>query len=350
MSQQRSTSGASLPNLGRRQFLRRGALLGLSALLSACRAATVTPEVAVVPTPTAEPTIEPTAMPTDSATPTPTPTSTATATAKPTATSTATATPTSTPATAPTLTSQEATTEALAEAPAVEGLAASLEEGRIVYRAEAENPYGMAAGAYAGYLFEFDDQTGETSGGGLALAQEVRRVMLTKANRRPEAIAEGEWVMTMPFDPLGEEIEIDYFDKRGTRFLVINKLNSDIKFRLPFLEGSLVRHSQYNSQGVDAQSIGIDIPSSLLRSDLLNRNTSLILYFRSANEVAVERFETRVNFDEVIFSGFNNDTLPKPPFDEGIQVAITVNNLNGSLGFSLKNILKIDNFLIFNLN
>jgi hypothetical protein len=91
--------------------------------------------------------------------------------------------------------------ERLAKAPTVEGLGVSWEEDRIVYRAEAGNPYNLKEGEYAGYFYPetyvLEKETNfeeERQVGAVGLRSEVVRSMLTQAGY-PNQI-----VFPIPFD------------------------------------------------------------------------------------------------------------------------------------------------------
>jgi hypothetical protein len=222
-----------------------------------------------------------------------------------------------------------------------------MEQGRLVYRAAASNPYGLPGGAYAGYLFAFDDQTGETSGQGLALAAEVRRVLLTRANS-PEAIAHGNWKMTFPFDPHGAGVEIGYFEKLGLHAIVVNGLDPDTKFWSPFLESTIASSSNYSTQGVDAAGLTIRIPELLLQNHLRGINLGITIYSRRA-EALVQNTETTVEFGELLVTRITVNLLPNPPFPESTQVVMNSNSLEGSKDLRLDRILEVDGSPVFGL-
>ena len=195
--------------------------------MAACQAAT--PETLLEAIADPSPTPIQTATPTRSSTATPSATPTETPQPTPTATSTATATPTLDP----TAQAQAALEELLAQAPVLEGLAASLEDGRVVYHAVEGNPYGMAAGAYAGYLFEFEDKAGDLSDNGIDLEKQVRRALLDKANN-PEAIKEGKWKTTMPLEPQAERIIVSYHTHNLVQHANLANFRGDNIIRSPF--------------------------------------------------------------------------------------------------------------------
>lgn len=148
---------------------------------------TATPTETFTPTPTREPTKEPT----PTATPTFTPTETATPTSEPTLTPTPEPTPT-----------PEITVEI---GPEVGGLIKGIEGGKVVYRAEAGNPYGVKEGVFAGYFYpetyllrkdEKDKNKFKEKEkiGAVGLRPEVIKILLKKAGY-PEKV-----VFAIPFD------------------------------------------------------------------------------------------------------------------------------------------------------
>ncbi len=234
--------------------------------------------------------------------------------------------------------------ELLAQAPQVEGLRAVWQEDRIIYQAEAGNPYNLESGEYAGYLFEFDDETGVSSGQGLALAGEVRRKLLEQANT-PEAIEQGEWRMTFPFDPKGERIRV-WHARRTVDSIAINGLPPETKFRSPFLEPLLVKW--YIHQG--SESIGFFFPNSLLEESKQEINYGVNYHYVSAKDLRVDNFGREVSFDEILFSDIGEKNLPTPPFPAGCQIVIAGGSLSGPIDFSMNRILMVDQAPVFGLD
>jgi len=232
----------------------------------------------------------------------------------------------------------------LARAPKLEGLAVFQEDGRIVYRAEANNPYGLEVGEYAGYLFEFDDETGISSGRGIALAKEVRRKLLEQANT-PEAIEKGEWRMTFNFDPKGERIRVWHFGRLVDN-IAISGLPTEVKFRSPFVEQVLAKW--YLSK--TSHSVGIFVPESLLKKSERGINYGIQFSYVLEGTVNVDNFGRKVGFDEVLFTNISKENLPSPPYSAGSQLAICGGSLRGPVNFPLSRILMVDKSPVFSLD
>ncbi len=130
-------------------------------------------------------------------TPTPTETPTPTATPAPTETPAPTVTPTATPELTP--------TEEIVNPPEIEGLKVSYEEDKIVYRAEAENPYGLKEGDYAGEVVNYIVNGQAERGVGLIPA--ALEILVAPYNNR-EAVLAGKEKFALPFDPRGMSFEM----------------------------------------------------------------------------------------------------------------------------------------------
>lgn len=234
--------------------------------------------------------------------------------------------------------------EILAKAPAVEGLEACWEEGRVVYRAEAGNPYNLESGEYAGYLFEFNDETGISSGQGLALAGEVRKKLLEQANT-PEAIEQGEWRTTFPFDPRGERIRIREVGDHNN--LAINGLSSNIKVRSPFIESTEAKY--YSNRSLH---VNLYVPNNLLIDSKKDTNYKVAYYFPSAETVTVDNAGRTVGFNELLFSGIGDSYVKGLPsyFPSDIQILITAGNRNAAINLSLSRFLMVDQAPVFGLD
>lgn len=208
----------------------------------------------------------------------------------------------------------------------------------------------MALGEYAGYLFEFDDETGETSGNGIALAAEVRKMLLAEANS-PEAIADGKWKMTMPFDPRGEKIRINIFSNPSSNIdhMLINNLSIDTRFLSPFTESVLAGGFYYQNQGIDAQGVKVRIPESILEDSKKGIKYGFNIRFR-LGEMMVDNTMREVDPDELLFVNLSNDFLPTPPFPAGNQVIISIESETGPFDLSFDNFLESDNSLVFALS
>ncbi len=309
--------------IDRRHFLRSSLAFGAGALLSACRA-----------TPTPEPTVTP--LPTLTATPTLTPTSTTTPTLTATPTATATNTPTLTPTPAP---------------PQIEGLKPAWEKDRLVYQAEADNPYGLEAGEYAGYLFELNlESDAETySNKGLVLDPQVVKNLLTQANTE-ENIQNGNWQMAFSFDPQGEKISIRQVNKTyplgSVASVAINGLNANINFRSPFLENTL---ATYFSKSSDKLHISIDVPDDLLLDSQRDLNYAVNFSFPYAETVDISNSGQVVGFNERLFYNIGESQLSSI---DNCQIGISgaSNTITSVLNIGLSKFLTIDNSFIFTLN
>lgn len=239
--------------------------------------------------------------------------------------------------------------ELLAKAPSVEGLILGWEEEKVIYRAEKDNPYNLQEGEYAGYLFEFDDETGTSSGQGLALASEVRRKLLEKTNTS-EAIEKDQWRMAFNFDPRGERIKIWEEGSDKTFYWVeIGGLPSTAKFRSPFIEQTRAIWSPQRG----FYAISIDTPENLLEKHLRGANHGLSFLIKSAQEINLGDWGARqVSFDEIIFTEIEKEGL----FSRGIsinsesQIIFTASSLMGPHSFSLERILRVDQALVFSLD
>jgi hypothetical protein len=234
--------------------------------------------------------------------------------------------------------------ELLAKAPAVEGLGVCWEEGRVVYRAEVGNPYSLESGEYAGYLFEFNDETGVSSGKGLVLAGEVRRKLLEQANT-PEAIERGEWRMTFPFDPRGERIRIREVGDHNN--IAINGLSSNIKVRSPFIESTEAKY--YSNRSLH---VNLYVPNNLLIDSKKDTNYKVAYYFPSAETVTVDNAGRTVGFNELLFSGIGDSYVKglPPYFPSDIQILITAGNRNAAINLSLSRFLMVDQAPVFGLD
>ncbi|MGI6278260.1 MAG: twin-arginine translocation signal domain-containing protein [Patescibacteria group bacterium] len=232
----------------------------------------------------------------------------------------------------------------LNRAPIIEGLSAFEEGDKIIYRAESGNPYNMKEGEYAGYLFEFDDETSVSSGQGLVLAGEVRRRLLEQANT-PEAIERGEWRMTFPFDPKGEGITIRHI-KITVNSIGIANLPNRVEFRSPFIEAVLAKRFFHQTR----DSVGLWIPENLLADSQKGINYSLGFTFVSAEKVTMDNFGRKVNFDELIFANIDNSYLSHPSVSSDNQIIITGGSLRGPIDFSVNRILMIDDAPVFSLD
>ena len=180
----------------RRAFLQAMGMACLGVTLGGCGKEEPGAELATTATETAQPTVAPatvtptvTETPTPEATATPRPTDTppATATAKPTATPEPTATPTP-------------ETLTIVDAPKVEGLKAVVEDGKVVYRAEAGNKYGLEKETLAAiyypeaYLVGDSVETAKRVGA-VGICKEVERYYLQQAGSPQKAI-----LWALPFD------------------------------------------------------------------------------------------------------------------------------------------------------
>jgi len=110
----------------------------------------------------------------------------------------------------------------LARAPEIEGLKAYLEENKIVYRAEASNPYGLEIDAYAGEIVSYTlNQSLES---GVGLVPSVLEVLL-KEHQTPEALREKREKFPLPFDPREiefemKEIKYPFITRSGGEYLM----------------------------------------------------------------------------------------------------------------------------------
>lgn len=93
----------------------------------------------------------------------------------------------------------------LSEAPEIEGLKPYLEEGKIVYRAEAANPYGLKEGDYAGEIVNYT--LNQKSESGVGLTPPVLEVLLKDYQTFEDIREKGEKI-PLPFDPRNVEFEM----------------------------------------------------------------------------------------------------------------------------------------------
>jgi|GEM_PF-2031540 len=142
---------------------------------------------------------------TPTSTETPTPPETPTPTKTPTPPETPTPTGTPMPIFTPTATPELTPTEEIVNPPEIEGLKVSYEEDKIVYRAEAENPYGLKEGDYAGEVVNYIVNGQAERGVGLIPA--ALEVLVAPYNN-PEAIRAGNEKFALPFDPRGMSFEM----------------------------------------------------------------------------------------------------------------------------------------------
>ena len=230
----------------------------------------------------------------------------------------------------------------LANAPVVAGLEAYIDGDTIRYKAEAENPYGLEAGEYAGYLFNFNDETGISSGKGMALAVEVRRVLLNQANT-PEAIANEEWKITLPFDPRGETFNMKEVGTYSD--IALSGLPPDTIFRSSFInEASTISYSVPGTY----VAISVEIPEELLLESKQNKNYALVYYLVSASNIIPDNYSHKtVNFDDLVFSGIGESYLPAT-FPNNSQIILTSGSLEGPFNLS-NHCLEIDKAKVFAL-
>jgi len=203
--------------------------------------------------------------------------------------------------------------EELAKAPRLAGLVATIEEGKIIYQAESDNPYGLEAGEYAGYLFDFDDETGVSCGKGIALAAEVRKKLLEEVNT-PEEIEKGNWKTTFNFDPKGERIRVKKWEPLAYSLLAIDGNFAGTKFVSPFTEEVLAK--LYFHSNIGSWTVGIFMPENLLNSSQHNINYALSFQFKSAENITIDNAGRRVNFNEPIFESVG-EYLPSPAYPGG---------------------------------
>jgi len=110
------------------------------------------------------------------------------------------------PTFAPTATPELTPTEEIVNPPEIEGLKVSYEEDKIVYRAEAENPYGLKEGDYAGEFVPdvvMKDKKGQErkTGGVVLTASAALTILNQQLSQIPEG--RGRWLIPLPVDIRG---------------------------------------------------------------------------------------------------------------------------------------------------
>lgn len=149
--------------------------------------------------PLAYPTPQPTQIPTETKLPpTQQPTATPTVTPSPTLTMTPTPLPTQTPTVTP---------DRVSQTPKIEGLIAKAADGKIVYLAEASNPYGLEKEAVAGVYYPeaysvSDSEETAKRVGAVGIRKEVERYYLQQAGSPENAIL---WALPFDITPAGDE-------------------------------------------------------------------------------------------------------------------------------------------------
>lgn len=226
--------------------------------------------------------------------------------------------------------------ELSAEAPKVPGLVAGSEGDRVVYRAEAGNPYGMKEGDYAGYLFEFEAANADrvVPRKGIALTTKIREKMVSDVNTT-EAIARGEWKMTMPFNPLGERIVI-YEGKNVANmgYLRLDNISKEIKFRNPLFEQTMGYIYTQQKEGYSLSILSIDIPPSLCSGD---KNLTFLFLDADSNLNSIDR---KIYPGEVLFSNINQEKLPSSKYAGIQQMRIMISDLSVGADCGLGRFLK----------
>lgn len=185
----------------------------------------------------------------------------------------------------------------------------------------------MAAGAYAGYLLEFDDQTGETSGYGVALAAEVRRLLLKQTNGQMSTGTE-RWKMTFPFDPKGEKIRTGSWRKLGLPAVAVSGLDAGTAIVSPFVENVLAEGVQ-DSQGRAFQCVSSSVPEPYLTPTKKVINYSVWVCFCSC-QTSIDSTFRSVGYDETLMYGISPEAPPNPPFELASQVVFSTASLKGS--------------------
>jgi len=293
------------------------ALLGCY-LLAAC-----SPLVSPPPQPTQFPIetrIPPTQEPTETPTVTPVPTKTSTPTPLPTRTPTATPDP-------------------ILQVPKIEGLTAKEVDGKIVYYAEAGNPYGLKEGELAGRVVdikiargvkfaEAGDAQGE-AGTGVVLHEEVVR-----------RLAEAEpWKIPFFFDPQGELEIIDSLTPDGRHKNIFFKDTAAETFVSPYILFSLSKY--YTHEGFFSVHFFTPIE---FNSDKIT-NLGITLYYLSGNNL-IDNFGKEVNFGETVLTNAKG-ILPTPPFPPGISFTIEKASHRGPVSLPLEDFLFVGSSPVF---
>lgn len=115
------------------------------------------------------------------------------------------------------------------------GVELVVEDGKGVYRAEADNSMGLKEGEYAGELVEYVLDGKDAVG--LVLVPEAVRVLVEDVNTT-EAIAQRDWKIPFPLDIRGSiNLDIRNVYTRGNDgFIGISGLSPDAEFLQPFLD------------------------------------------------------------------------------------------------------------------
>lgn len=191
--------------------------------------------------------------------------------------------------------------EELAQAPQIEGLKALWQEEKIIYQAEADNPYGLEEGEYAGEIVEYivNDQAES----GVGLVPSVLEVLVAPYNS-PEAVLAGNERFPLPFDPRGREFKMGDVEMPNpfnteTKLVILGlELPVGTDVYAPIIGGSwmgeeLVYHVGYSSERIPrereeeclAQGLCERIPAEgSMPSSVVERTKSLTIQVEKVND------------------------------------------------------------------
>lgn len=220
----------------------------------------------------------------------------------------------------------------LPQVPQIEGLLFT--DGK--YYAEAENPYGLQAGAYAGEAIIYNQ--GEELG--VVLVRDVVRVLLEQANTS-EAIAVGNWKIPFPLDARGLtslQIEVYKHPGLGTMLYLISGLSPYMISTSPFPQEAEVSI-------LDPCCLDLSFPPSWKRDDS-------VLFFQHPEGSKRPQDRSAVSFGNPIICDIKG--LVSGWGNAGIQLIITMSpsDLNTwdteHFDYDMTdNILEIDGGLVF---
>lgn len=240
------------------------------------------------------------------------------------------------------------------KAPKIEGLKAVEENGKIVYRAEKGNPYGLKEGEMAGYVIPLE--TGETvqegimgevkfnKGVGLVLEDRVILNLLSQANS-PEAIKQGKWKMVLNFDPRDSHLRIWETSPNGITYsLSLSGISGKVEFVYPFPDRAIAWRAFRKDK--DFEKVGFWLPKELVAE---GGKVSLGFYFLAGdiNVKLLDYSEREVEFRELLFTNVGTNVLSVPPFPQGSQFVIAAGSPEKARSISLKNIFSVDGAPVF---
>lgn len=243
----------------------------------------------------------------------------------------------------------------ISKSPRIEGLKATLENGQIVYRAEAGNQYGLKEGEIAGKITSFNVARNVESSeaasaktektGGIILHPNIVKSLFLAANT-PEALAAGKWKIPLFF--VGAE--------KYTILEVNNKLGFALEFKdipedvlknvqivSPYPENSAFSFTKKGAKGEIMHGIGLSPADSFVPEVGINWGVGV---YYGEGKTPLKNYEVRVAYDESLVYDLSDAKLPSPPFAKGIQLCLTIGTLQGGRNIGLDNLLSLDGYIV----